>query len=115
MPGAARTPETQTAALPPHLVLTGSNPRPPGQPHEQTPVDDPHAEVEIKPQWKPRGGVAKQEDPSLSTSCTICRLSPRDQLGKLCDYGIYKRSLRATTKENSSSDSCEHWSKNTEE
>ena len=57
------------------------------------------AELEIKPQWKPRGGVAKQEDPSLSTSCTICRLSPRDQLGKLCDYGIYKR-LRAPTKEN---------------
>ena len=64
-------------------------------------MDDPHAEVEIKPQLKPRGGVAKQEDPSLSTGCTFCRLSPHDQLGKLCDYGIYKRSLRATTKENS--------------
>ena len=63
-------------------------------------MDDPHAEVEIKPQLKPRGGVAKQEDPSLSTGCTFCRLSPHDQLGKLCDYGIYKRSLRAPTKEN---------------
>ena len=26
------------------------------------PVDDPHVEVEIKPQLKPRGSVAKEED-----------------------------------------------------
>jgi len=26
----------------------------------QTPVDNPHAEVEIKPQLKPRGSVAKE-------------------------------------------------------
>ena len=53
---------TQAAAPPPHLGLTGADPRPPGQPQEQTPVD-PHAEVEIKPQLKPRGSVAKEEDP----------------------------------------------------
>jgi len=29
-------------------------------------VDDPHAEVEIKPQLKPRGSVAKEEDPKPS-------------------------------------------------
>ena len=61
VPGAARSPVTQVTA-PPHLALTGANPSPPGQPQEQTPVDDPHAEVEIKPQWKPRGSVAKEED-----------------------------------------------------
>jgi len=44
---------TKAAAPPPHLALTGANPIPPGQPQEQTPVDDPHAEVEIKPQLKP--------------------------------------------------------------
>jgi len=33
---------------------------------EQTPVDDPHEEVEIKPQLKPRGSVAKEEDPKPS-------------------------------------------------
>ena len=49
------------ATPPPHLALTGANPSPPGQPQEQTPVDDPHAEVEIKPQLKPRGSVTKQE------------------------------------------------------
>ena len=54
---------TQAAAPPPHLALTGANPSPPGQPQEQTPVDDPHAEMEIKPQLKPRGSVAKEEDP----------------------------------------------------
>ena len=66
VPGAARTPATQEAAPPPHMVLTGTNPSPPGQPQEQTPVDDPHAEVEIKPQLKPRSTVAKEEDPKPS-------------------------------------------------
>ena len=57
---------TQAAALPPHLAFTGANPSPPEQPQEQTPVDDPHAEVEIKPQLKSRGNVAKEEDPKPS-------------------------------------------------
>ena len=59
--GAARTPATQATAPPPHLALTGANPSPPGQPQEQTPVDDPHVEVEIISQLKPRGSVAKEE------------------------------------------------------
>ena len=63
-------------------------------------MDNPHAELEIKPQLKPRGSVAKEEDPNFSTRCTSCRLNPHDQLGRLCVYGIYKRSLRAPTKEN---------------
>ena len=50
----------------------GANPSPPGQPQEQTPGDGPHAEVKIKPQLKPRGGVAKEED-----------LKPSHQLYKL--------------------------------
>ena len=37
---------------------------------------------------------------NLPTSCTNCRLNPHNQLGRLCVYGIYKRSLRAPTKEN---------------
>ena len=63
-------------------------------------MDSLHAEVEIKPQLKPRGSVAKEEDPNFPTRCTSCRLNPHDQLGRLCVYGIYKRSLRALTKEN---------------
>ena len=38
VPGAARTPATQAAALPPHLVLMGADTSPPGKPQEQTPV-----------------------------------------------------------------------------
>ena len=36
---------------------------------------------------------------NLPTSCTNCRLNPYNQLGRLCVYGIYKRSLRVPTKE----------------
>ena len=67
VPGAARTPETQTAAPPPHLALTGADPSPLRQPQEQIPVDDPYPEVEIKSQLKPRGSVTKEEDPKTST------------------------------------------------
>ena len=65
-PGAARAPATQAAAPPPHLALTGANPSPPGQTQELTPGDDPHAEVEIKSQMKPRASVAEEEDPKPS-------------------------------------------------
>ena len=54
-------------------------------------MDDSHAEVEIKQQLKPRGSVAKEEDTKLPTY---------DQLGRICTYGVYKRLLRAPTKEN---------------
>ena len=66
VPGPAKNPETQAAAPPSHLALTGANPSSPGQAQEQTPADDPHAEVEIRPQLKPRGRVAKEEDPKPS-------------------------------------------------
>ena len=66
VPCAAQTLVTQAAAPPPHLALTGANPSPPGQPQEEIPVDKPHAEVEINPQLKPRGSVAKEEDPKPS-------------------------------------------------
>ena len=49
---------------------------------------------------KPRGSVAKEEDPNLPTSRTNCRLNIQDQLGRLCAFGIYKRTVRAHTKEN---------------
>ena len=63
VPGAARTPTTQPAA-PLHTW--------PSQGQTQVLQDslrskpqwtDPHAEVEIKPQLKPRGSVAEEEDP----------------------------------------------------
>ena len=80
--------------------LTGANPSPPGQPQGQTPVDDTHAEVEIKPQLRPRGSVSEEEDPKPSHHYASCRLNPHNQLGRLCIQGRYERSLRALTKEN---------------
>ena len=59
-------------------------------------MDDPHAEVEINPQLKSRGSVAKKTQ-NLPTSYTSCRLNPSDQQGGLCVYVIYKRTLRAPT------------------
>ena len=42
----------------------------------------------------------RKKTQSLPTSCTGGRLNPHDQLSRLCVYGIYKRTLRAPTKEN---------------
>ena len=63
-------------------------------------MDDSHAEVEIKPQLKPRGSVAKGEDPKPSHQLYKLKIKPHDQLSRLCVYGIYKQSLRTPTKEN---------------
>ena len=63
-------------------------------------MDDPHAEVEIKPQLKPRGSMARKKTQNLPTSCTSCRVNPHSQLGRLYVCGIYTSLLRAATKEN---------------
>ena len=98
--GAARTPVTQAAAPSPHLALIGANPSPPGQPQEQTPVDNPHAEVEINPQLKPRGGVAEEEDPKPSHQLYRLQIKSARSPGRLCVYGIDKRTRSAPSGEN---------------
>ena len=60
---------------------------------------DPHGEVEIKPQLKPKGSVAKEEDPKPSHQLYKLQIKSA-QLGRHCVYEIYKTSLRAPTKEN---------------
>ena len=107
-PGAARASVTQAPAPPPHPGLTGAAPSPPGQPQEQTPVDDPHAEVGIKPEFKPRGRVAEERDRNLPSSCTSCRLDPHDQLGRLCLW-VHKDTESSHRRKRTSSDSCGHW------
>ena len=47
---------------PPHPVLPGADPSPPGQPQEQAPMDGPHAKVGLKPQLSSRNRVTKEED-----------------------------------------------------
>ena len=61
-------------------------------------MDNPHVEVEIKPQLKPRGSVAKG-DSKPSHQLYSCRLNPHDQLSRPFVYGMYKRPLRAPAKE----------------
>ena len=77
-------------------------------------MDDPHAEVEIKPQLKPRGSVAREEDPKPSHQLYKLQIKSTQSTRQiLCLWNI-KRSLRAPTKEKkkrktTSSDSCGHW------
>ena len=63
-------------------------------------MNNPYPEVEIKSQLKPRDSVTKEEDPKPSYQLYSYRSNLHDQLGRLCVYGIYKRALRAPTKEN---------------
>ena len=60
-------------------------------------MDDRHAEVAIKLPLKPRGSVAKEEDPKPSHQLYKLQIkSARSTRQTLC---LYKRSLRAPTKE----------------
>ena len=63
-------------------------------------MDHSLAEVEKKPELKPSGCMAKHEDPKFSYLLKSCRLNPHNQLGRLYAYGMYKKTVRAPTKEN---------------
>ena len=52
-------------------------------------MDDPHTEVEIKPQLKPRGNVAKEEDPKPSHQLYKLQIkSPGSTRQTLCLWNI---------------------------
>ena len=86
--------------------VTISSSRGSSQPRDQTPVSCIAgrfftSEVGIKPQLNSRvREVLRKRIENHFTSCTSGRLNPHNQLGRLCVYGTYKRSLRAPTKEN---------------
>ena len=63
-------------------------------------MDDPHVEMEIKPQLKPRGSVAKEDDPKHSHQLYKLPIKSQNQLSRLYVYEIYKKPLKAPTKEN---------------
>ena len=44
--------------------------------------------------------MLRKKTQNLPTSYISCRLNPHNQLDRLCVSGIYKRPLRAPTKEN---------------
>ena len=56
-----------------------------------------HTEVETKPPLKPRGSVAKEEDPKPSHQLYKLKIK-YNQLGRFCVYGIYI--YKSPTKEN---------------
>ena len=62
-------------------------------------MDGPQAEVEIKPQLKPRGSAIKEEDPKPSHQLNKLQIKST-QSTRLWFYGIYKRPLGAPMKEN---------------
>ena len=63
-------------------------------------MDHSLAEVEKKPELKPSGSMAEDEDPKFPHQLKSCRVNPHNQLGRLYAYGIYKKTVRAHTKEN---------------
>ena len=70
------------------------------KPQGQTPVDDPHAEVEIEQQLKSRGSVAKEEDPKHSHQLYELQVKSTPSTRQTLCLWKCKRSLRAPTKEN---------------
>ena len=58
-------------------------------------MDDPHADMEIKTQLRPRGSVGKEEDPKPSHHCTSCRSNPHDHLGRLWLWNTEKTTKRS--------------------
>ena len=62
-------------------------------------MDSSHVEVEMKPQLKPRGIVAKEEDSKPSHQLYKLQIK-FTRSTRFCVYEIYKRPLREPTKEN---------------
>ena len=88
----------------------GANPSPPGQPQEQTPVDGPYAEVDIKPPLKPRGSVAKEEDPKASRHLHQLQIkSTRSARQPLSLWNILKVIENAHKGKCTRSESCGPW------
>ena len=68
-------------------------------------MDDPHAEVEIKPQLKPRGSVAKEEDPKpLHQLYKLQIKSTQSTKQTLCLWNILKAIESAHKRKSTSSD-----------
>ena len=63
-------------------------------------MDNPHLEVEIKPQLKPGGSVAKEEDPKPSHQLYKRQIKSTQSTWQTLFYRIYMRTLKAPKKEN---------------
>ena len=72
-------------------------------------MDDPHAEVEMKPQLKPRGNVAKEEEPKPSHQLYKLQIkSTQSTRQTLCLWNIQKDIESSHKRKCTSSDRCGH-------
>ena len=78
-------------------------------------MDDPHAEVEIKPQLKPRDSVTKKEDPKTSHQLYKLKIESTQSTRQTLYLWKIKKGIESSHKiTHTSSDSCGHWRQNTE-
>ena len=69
-------------------------------------MDDPYVEVEIKPQLKPRGSVAKEVDKTFPPGVQAADCTTKQTL---CQWTIYKDIESSHERKCTSCDSCGHW------
>ena len=73
-------------------------------------MDAPHVEVEIKPQLKPRGSVAKDEDPRPSHRLYKLQIkSTRSTRQSRYRWNIQKDTESSLKRKHTSSDNCGPW------
>ena len=73
-------------------------------------MNDPHVEVQIKPQLKPWGTVAKEEEPKPPYQLYNLQIkSTRSTKLTLCLWNISKDIESSHKRKRTSSDSCGHW------
>ena len=74
------------------------------------PSDDTHAEVEIKPQLKPRGSVAKEEDPKPSHQLYKLQIKSTQSTRQApCLWNIQNDTESSHKRKRTSSNTCGHW------
>ena len=108
VPGADITPATQEAELPPYLAFTGTDPSPSGQPQEQNPRGQPTCRGRNKTTMKPRGSVAKEEDPKPSHQLYKLKIKSTWPTRQTLPIE-YKKGHWELSQKHTSSDSCGHW------
>ena len=103
---AARAPATHSAAQPLHLVFTRADTSTPRAGPGANPVDDSHAEGEIKLQLKPMDTVAKEEDSKPSHQLYKLQIkSTRSTRQTPCLWNIQKDNGSSQKRKCSNSDS----------
>ena len=73
-------------------------------------MDDPHTKMEIKPQLKPRGNVAKEEDPEPSRKLYKLQIKSTQSTRQTLYLQNIKKVIESSQKiKHTGSDSCGHW------